>query len=82
MDSISRNLATDADLDECQATWSWLPPEPRPKPSRRREARHMSTEEIARELGVSRQRVAQLERSALRKLRYWLAQRGLSLDDL
>lgn len=37
---------------------------------------------IARELGISRSRVQQLEQSALKKLRRICAERGLSLQDL
>ena len=37
--------------------------------------------EIARALGLSRQRVMQLEQSALRKLRRALVRKGLRLED-
>lgn len=36
--------------------------------------------EVAAELGVSRQRIQQIERRALRKCRTWCEQRGLDLD--
>lgn len=37
---------------------------------------------VAKELGVSRERVRQIETQALRKLRSWLRWYGLTLDDL
>ena len=43
---------------------------------------HATLEEVATELGISRQRVRQIERAALRKLRFELEQRGLSFEDL
>ncbi|MGD8276304.1 MAG: hypothetical protein PVJ30_10110 [Thiohalocapsa sp.] len=42
----------------------------------------MTTREIAAALGVSHQGLAQLERSALAKIRRWLAARDLALEDL
>lgn len=41
----------------------------------------LSQEEVARELGCSRQNVHQLEMRALRKLRIALTAQGLTLDD-
>ena len=38
--------------------------------------------EIAEELGVSQQRIQQIERLALRKCRRWCEKRGLCLADL
>jgi hypothetical protein len=82
MTPASRNLITDPDLAEARRTWGWLPPEPRPEPQPKRPDRFMTTEQVAAALGVSKQRVAEIERSALAKLRAWLARRGLSLEDL
>lgn len=42
----------------------------------------MTLEEVARAMGLTRERVRQIEANAIRKLRYELAQRGLSLEDL
>lgn len=42
----------------------------------------MTLEEVARALGLTRERVRQIEVSAIRKLRYALAQRHITLDDL
>jgi len=41
-----------------------------------------SLDAIARELGISAERVRQLERSALRKLYRWCLERGLAFADL
>lgn len=43
---------------------------------------HMTLEEIADIMGVTRERVRQIEAKALRKLRRRLALEGLTLDDL
>lgn len=74
MSPISRSMLLDADIEECQRTWGWLPPEPRAKP--REDGPVMTLGEVAREMGISRQRAAQLEASALRKLRRWVEARG------
>ena len=44
--------------------------------------RERTHREIADELGVSRQRVWQVERSAMAKLRRGLEERGYALEDL
>ena len=67
-------------------TWNrmvdrWRGPTPKAKPPRR-EVQHATLEEIASELGVTHQRVQQIERRALKKCRRWCAQHGLRLTDL
>jgi DNA-directed RNA polymerase specialized sigma subunit len=42
----------------------------------------MSLDEVAQVMGLSRQRVSQLEQSGLKKCREALRRRGLRLDDL
>jgi len=42
----------------------------------------MTLEEVAAELGVTRQRVQQIEKKALGKLRRALARQGLRFEDL
>ena len=42
----------------------------------------LTCEQIAAELGVSRVRVQQLERQALRKARRWCEAHGLAFEDL
>jgi DNA-directed RNA polymerase sigma subunit (sigma70/sigma32) len=42
----------------------------------------LSTREVGKLLGVSANRVSQVERRALAKCLAWCEQRGLSLDDL
>jgi DNA-directed RNA polymerase sigma subunit (sigma70/sigma32) len=42
----------------------------------------MTLEEVSAILGVTRQRVAQIERVAFRKLRVALKERGFTVDDL
>jgi hypothetical protein len=81
-DGVSRDLITDSDLDELQAHWSWVPPEPveRKKPPRC-EVYFMTCREVAKVLGISHQRVEQIEKSALRKVRRALEAEGLDIDD-
>jgi hypothetical protein len=43
---------------------------------------HLRREEIAQELGVTRERVRQIERRALEKCRVWCDRRGYRLEDL
>jgi DNA-directed RNA polymerase sigma subunit (sigma70/sigma32) len=42
----------------------------------------MSLEQIALELGISHQRVSQLEQSALKKLRIELSKRNITYEEL
>jgi len=44
--------------------------------------RHCSLEEIATELGVSRERVRQIQDAALRKCRQWAMGNGYDVEDL
>lgn len=57
-------------------------PSPRTRPRAFIEAGGMSTADVARVLGASRQAVSELELKALRKLRRALAERGISARDL
>ena len=45
-------------------------------------ARHMTLEEVGQALGVTRERVRQIELQALAKLRIYCRLRGLQLDEL
>ena len=42
----------------------------------------LTLEEVARELGVSRERIRQIEHSALRKAMRWAEKHGYRLEDL
>lgn len=54
------------------------PPDPRAPPA----AIGMTLEEIAMALGVSRERVRQIEERALRRCRQWCERHGYELADL
>ena len=54
----------------------WRPPMPTPSEA------FCSFDEIAKELGCSKQRVQQIERQALRKVRFILEAKGLTAEDL
>ena len=59
--------------------WSWPPSEPPRSPPQ--DDYNMQQVEVAAVLGISRQRVQQLEVNGLRKLERWCKERGLQLSD-
>ena len=76
------HLVTDDDLDEVQRWFPVVGPEPREKVDIPKRGDGLSAPEVARQLGLSRQRVDMIEKAALKKLAALLAQRGLDLHDL
>jgi hypothetical protein len=69
---------------ETVGRWPWKPEAP---PAQDKESfadrwGGRTLEEVARELGVTRERVRQIEMMALRKCRAWAAERGMRLEDL
>jgi DNA-directed RNA polymerase sigma subunit (sigma70/sigma32) len=78
-------MLSDDDIDRAhQLLGSYT--HPRRQPKTLREAmqgfRCYSLDEVAAELGISREGVRQIEQRALEKLRVWLDKAGLGVDDL
>ncbi|MCF7985194.1 MAG: hypothetical protein K9L70_12385 [Thiohalocapsa sp.] len=72
----------EGELERLQRRWAW-PTTPRRRRTHAdtRDAR-MTLDELAAELGMSRQAVHQIEQKALEKCRRWCRARGLRLEDV
>ncbi len=77
--SLDRFHVTDDAIDLAQRSLPWAPPPPHPK---NHPKPFMTQSEVARELGLSRQSVFEIERRALRKLRLWLEAHGMGREQL
>ena len=77
--ALDRFHCTDDAIDRAQRLVRWAPPTPHPTKAPQP---FMTMAEVARELGLSRQSVFEIERRALRKLRLWLEANGIEREQL
>lgn len=78
-----KRFVTDDDINAAVAiAYKLFPPQPRRPPVKRKQHPPVPLEVIAQELGVSRERVRQIEAKALRKCRDWCERHGYDLVDM
>jgi len=77
---------SDTAIETAHRVYGCYPVTPRPPPiteySQRLQGYACTLEDVALELGLSRERIRQIEREALRKCRWWCERNGYWLEDL